>query len=56
MWFDDNQEDNFYDSIINVARKLWENKNVIVAEDFNGHAGSNLQDYEDQNGGCSYGV
>ena len=34
-------KNNFYDSLINVVRKLGEKK--IVAEDFNGHVGSNAE-------------
>ena len=52
---DDNQKQNFYDSFINVT-KLGETKIIVIAGDFNGHVGSNIENYEDQHGGYGYGV
>ena len=43
---DDSQKDNFYDSSINIVRKLGENDVVVITRIFNGH-GSNAEDFED---------
>ena len=47
----DNQKDYFYDSLINVVRKLGETKIEVIAGDFNGDIGNNLENYEAQHGG-----
>ena len=52
---DDSQKDGFYDSLINVVRKLGK-EIVVIAVDFTGHIESNPEDYEEQHGGYGYGV
>ena len=39
---DDSQKDNFYESFINVVRKLGEKGIVVIGGYLNGHLGSNL--------------
>ena len=50
---DDSQKNDFYDSLINVVRKLREKEIVVIPGDFNGHVGSNPEKYEGQLGGNS---
>ena len=52
---DDNQEDHFYDSLINVVSKL-RKEIVVTAGDFNGQVKRNPENHEDQHGGYGYGV
>ena len=42
--FNDSHKYNFYDSLINVVIKLWEKDIIVIAEDLNGHFGSNVKD------------
>ena len=53
---DDSHKDNFYDSLISVARKLKEKEIVVIAGDVNVHVKNKTEDFEDQNGGYGYGV
>lgn len=42
--FNDSHKYNFYDSLINVVIKLGEKDIIVIAEDLNGHYGSNVKD------------
>lgn len=42
----DIHKDNFYDSLINVSRKLGEKEIVVIAGDFNDHVRSNAEDWQ----------
>ena len=46
--------DDFYDSLINVVRKLGEKEILVIACGFHGHVGSDPENYEDQHGGYGY--
>ena len=46
--------DDFYDSLINVVRKLGEKEILVIAYGFHGHVGSDPENYEDQHGGYGY--
>ena len=53
----DSQQDEFYDSLINVVRKSGEKEIVVTAEDFNiHHNGSNSENHEVQHEGYDYGI
>ena len=56
MCFDNSQEQDFCDTLINLVRKLRENEIVVVEGDLNGHVESDPYNYDDQHGGYSYGV
>lgn len=45
---------NFLDTLINFARKLGEKETVSIVIDFNGHVGSNAEDYYDHDGGFGF--
>lgn len=42
------QKDDFYDSFINIVKKLGEKEITVIAGDYNGRTGSNPEDYQDQ--------
>ena len=50
------QKNGSYDRIIKVVRKLRGKEIVVIAGDFNGHVGSNTENYEGQLGGNGYGI
>ena len=52
---DDSQKNDFYDSLINVVRKLGEKKILVTEGDLNGHFGSNPENWENQHGHYAYG-
>lgn len=45
---------NFLDTLINFARRLGEKETVSIVIDFNGHVGSNAEDYYDHDGGFGF--
>ena len=53
---DDSQKNDFYDSLINIVRKLGESKIEVITGDLNGHVGSNTENYVDQPEACAYAV
>lgn len=52
----DIHKSSFYDSFINGVRKIVKTVIVVIAQDFNGHVGSNAEGTEDQRGDYGYGV
>ena len=51
---DDCQKDDFYDSLINIVRKIRERETAAIAGEFDGQVESNPENYKEQQGG--YGV
>ena len=52
---DDSHKNDFYDSLINVVRKLWEKEILVTEGDLNGHVGRNPENCENQHERYAYG-
>ena len=50
------QQEDFYDSLINVVWKLGKKEILVIAGYFIGHIGNNQENYKNQHEGYGYGV
>ena len=41
----ESQEENFYDSLVNVVRKIGEKEIIVIAGGLNGHVGNNAEEF-----------
>lgn len=46
----------FYESLINVFRRLGDKEIVVMVGDLNSHVENNPEDFEDQHGDYDYGA